>query len=106
MLSLLFINSVGYGRLVGVLSVSGRAAVGSRLVGAVGSRLVGVVGSRPGRAVGRGAGGSGRAVGLRGFANPDVLKYRLTVFGVSVSNYSDKCIKFMEKWSNAIRTMT
>ena len=27
-----------YGRLVGVLSVSGRAAVGSRLVGAVGSR--------------------------------------------------------------------
>ena len=26
---------------------------------------------------------------LRGFASPDVLKYRLAVFGVSVSNYSD-----------------
>ena len=62
-----------YGRLVGVLSVSGRAAVGSRL----------------GRAVGRGAAGSSRAVGLRGFASPDVLKYRLAVLGVPVVDYSD-----------------
>ena len=45
--------------------------------------------SRPGRAVGRGAGRSGRAVGLRGFASPDVLKYCLAVFGIPVSNYSD-----------------
>ena len=81
MSSLLFVNSAGYGCLVGVLSVSGRAVVGSRLVG--------VVGSRPDRAVEQGAGRSGQAVGLRGFASPDVLKYRLTVFGVSVSNYSD-----------------
>ena len=46
-------------------------------------------GSRPGGAVGRGAGRSGRAVGLRGFASPDVLKYCLAVFGIPVSNYSD-----------------
>ena len=63
-----------YGRLDGVLSVLGRATVGSR----------------PGRAVGRGAGRSGRAVGPRGFASPDVLNYCLAVFGVSVANYSDK----------------
>ena len=72
---------LGYDRLVGVLSVSSRAEAGSRLVGAVGSR--------PGRAVGRGAGRSSRAVGLRGFASPDVLKYCLAVFGIPVSNYSD-----------------
>ena len=41
-----------------------------------------------GRAVGRGAGRSGRAAGLRGFASPDVLKYRLAIFGVPVANYS------------------
>ena len=35
---------LGYGRLIGVLSMSGRAVVDSRLVGAVGSRLVGAVG--------------------------------------------------------------
>ena len=52
-----------YGRLVGVLSVSGRAAVGSRLAG---------------------------AVGLGGFSSPDVLKYRLAVLGVPVIGYSDK----------------
>ena len=46
-------------------------------------------GSRPGGAVGREAGKSGRAVGLRGFASPDVLKYCLAVFGIPVSNYSD-----------------
>nr|AJA71657.1 disease resistance protein [Triticum aestivum] len=46
-------------------------------------------GSRSGRAVGRGAGRSGRAVGLRGFASPDVLKYRLAVFGIPVANSSD-----------------
>ena len=46
-------------------------------------------GSRPGGAVGRGAGRSGRAVGLRGFASPDVLKYRLAVLGVPVVDYSD-----------------
>ena len=56
-----------------VSSVSGRAAVGIRL----------------GRAVGRGAGRSSRAVGLRGFASLDVLNYCLAVFGVSVANYSD-----------------
>ena len=68
--------------------MSGWAAVGSRLVGAVGSRLV--------RAVGRGAGRSGRAVGLRGFASPDVLKYCLAVFGIPVSNYSDKRGRFLD----------
>ena len=47
------------------------------------------VGSRPGRAVGWGAGRSGPAVGLRGFASPDVLKYRLAVLGVPVVDYSD-----------------
>ena len=52
-------------------------------------RLQSAAGSRPGRAVGRGAGRSSRAVGLRGFASPDVLNYCLTVFGVSVVNYSD-----------------
>ena len=62
--------------------MSGRAAVGSRLVGAVGSRR--------GRAVGREAGRSGRTVGLRGFASPDVLKYRLAVLGVPVVDYSDR----------------
>ena len=59
------------------MSVSGRAAVGSRLVGAVGQLAAG----RAGR--------SGRAVGLRGFASPDVLKYCLAVFGIPVSNYFD-----------------
>ena len=61
---------LGYDRLVGVLSMSLRAAVGSRLVGTVGNRLAG-------------------AVGLRGFASPDVLKYRLAVLGVPVVDYSD-----------------
>ena len=41
-----------YGCHIRVLSVSGQAAVGSRLVGAVGSRLVGAVGSRLVGAVG------------------------------------------------------
>ena len=58
-----------YDRLVGVLSMSLQDAVGSRLVGAVGSRLAG-------------------AVGLRGFASPDVLKYRLSILGVPVVDYS------------------
>ena len=42
-----------YGRHGGVLSVSGRAIVGSRLVGAVGSRLVGAAGRGAGRVVSR-----------------------------------------------------
>ena len=67
-----------YNHLVGVLPVLGRAAVGSRLVGVVGSRLVGAVGSR-----------LAGAVGLRGFASPDVLKYRLAILGVPVVDYSD-----------------
>ena len=67
-----------YGRHVGVLSVSGRVAVSSRLFGAVGIRLVGAVGSR-----------LAGAVGLTGFASPDVLKYRLAVLGVPVVDYSD-----------------
>ena len=58
--------------------MSGRAAVGSRLVDA--SR-------QP--TVGREAGRSGRTVGLRGFASPDVLKYRLAVLGVPVVDYSN-----------------
>ena len=72
---------LGYICLVGVSSMSGRTAVGSRLV------------SRPSKAVGRGAGRSGRAVGLRGFASPDVLKYCLAVFGIPVSNYSDTIVR-------------
>ena len=51
--------------------------------------LQSAAGSRPGRAVGQGAGRSSRAVGLRGFASPDVSKYCLAVFGIPVSNYSD-----------------
>ena len=54
-----------YGRLVGVLSMSLRAAVGSRLVGAVGSRLVGVVGSRQ-SAAGRAEQSDGEPAGAAG----------------------------------------
>ena len=62
-----------------------QSAAGWSVQSAAGSQL----GSRPGGAVGRGAGRSGRAVGLRGFASPDLLNYCLAVFGVSVANYSD-----------------
>ena len=75
---------LGYDRLVGVLSVSSRAAVGSRLVDAVGQLAAGRVEQSDGEP----AGAAGQS-DLRGFASPDVLKYCLAVFGIPVSNYSD-----------------
>ena len=83
-------------------SVSCRCWVGLQLaagwsaLSAAGWLAQSAAGSRPGRAVGQGAGRSGRAVGLRGFASPDVLNYCLSVFEVSVANYSD-IIRFREQ---------
>ena len=86
--------------------VTSESAASSRPGGAVGSPQSAwaagesAASSRPGGAVGSpesawwcspqpAVGLGGRGVGLRGFASPDVLEYRLAVFGVSVSNYSD-----------------
>ena len=66
-----------------------QSAAGWLAQSAAGWSAQSAAGSRPGRAVRRGAGRSNRAVGLRGFASPDVLNYCLAVFGVSVANYSD-----------------
>jgi len=67
-----------------------QSAAGWLTQSAAGWLVQSAAGSRPGRAVGREAGRSGRTVGLRGFASPDVLKYRLAVLGVSVVIYSDR----------------
>ena len=74
-------------RGMAITSVSCRCRV--KLQSATGWSAQSAAGSRPGRAVGRGAGRSSRAVRLRGFASPDVLNYCLAIFGVPIANYSD-----------------
>ena len=94
----LYMMASWYGRLVHGMAVSSgscrcrvelQSAAGWSVLSAAGWLEQSAAGSRPNKAVGRGAGRSGRAVGLRGFASPDVLIYCLAVFGVPVANYSD-----------------